>query len=94
MRRIALDRKTGKTRWKVDRRSELAGYVTPCIRRVREDERRRSSATSTAHGITAVDLKSGRINWEIDKIWNDRTVSSPQLIEDLVFGSFGKALSG
>jgi len=89
---IALDRKTGKTRWKVKRRSELAGYATPCIRRV--GRRTEVVFTSTAHGITAVDLKSGRISWEIDKIWDDRTVSSPQLYGDLVFGSFGKGLSG
>ena len=89
---IALDRKTGKTRWKVDRKSELAGYATPCIRRW--GGRTEAIFTSTAHGITAVDLKSGRISWEIDKIWDDRTVSSPQLFGDLVFGSFGKGLSG
>lgn len=89
---IALDRKTGKTRWKVDRKSELAGYATPCVRR--SGGRAEAIFTSTAHGITAVDLQSGRIRWEIDKIWNDRTVSSPQLFGDLVFGSFGKGLSG
>jgi len=89
---IALDRKTGKTRWKVDRRSELAGYATPCIRR--SGGRTEVVFSSTAHGITAVDLKSGRISWEIDKIWDNRTVSSPQLFGDLVFGSFGKGLSG
>ena len=89
---IALDRKTGKTRWKVDRKSELAGYATPCIRR--RGGRTEAIFTSTAHGITAVDLKTGRVSWEIDKIWDDRTVSSPQLFGDLVFGSFGKGLSG
>ncbi|MEM7015615.1 MAG: PQQ-binding-like beta-propeller repeat protein, partial [Verrucomicrobiota bacterium] len=26
---IALDRKTGETRWKIDRKTELAGYATP-----------------------------------------------------------------
>ena len=31
---------------------------------------------------------------EIDKIWDNLTVSSPQLFGDLVFGSFGKGLSG
>ena len=72
---IALDRKTGKTRWKVDRQSELAGYATPSIRRV--GGRAEAVFTSTAHGVTAVDLKSGRISWEIDKIWDDRTVGSP-----------------
>ena len=89
---IGLDRKTGKTRWKVDRRSELAGYATPCIRR--SGGRTEVVFSSTAHGITAVDLKSGRISWEIDGIWDNRTVSSPQLFGDLVFGSFGKGLSG
>ena len=80
---IALDRKTGETRWKVDRRSELAGYATPCIRR--SGGRTEVVFSSTAHGITAVDLKSGRISWEIDKIWDNRTVSSPQLFGDLVW---------
>lgn len=89
---IALDRKTGETRWTVDRRSELAGYATPCIRR--SGGRAEAIFTGTAHGITAVDLKSGRISWEIDRLWDDRTVSSPQLFGDLVFGSFGKGLAG
>ena len=89
---IALERKTGKTRWKIDRKSELAGYATPCIRRI--GDRAEAIFTSTAHGVTAVDLQSGRISWEIDQLWDDRTVSSPQLHGDLVFGSFGKGLSG
>lgn len=89
---IALERKTGKTRWEIDRKSELAGYATPCIRRV--GDRPEAIFTSTAHGITAVDLQSGKISWEIDKLWDDRTVTSPQLHGDLVFGSFGQGLSG
>jgi len=89
---IALDRKTGATRWKIDRKSELAGYATPCIRRV--GDRAEAVFTSTPHGITAVDLQSGKISWEIDQLWDNRTVTSPQLHNDLVFGSFGKGLSG
>lgn len=89
---IALERKTGETRWQIERKSELAGYATPCIRRL--GERAEAIFTSTAHGITAVDLQSGDIRWEIDGLWDDRTVSSPQLHGDLVFGSFGKGLSG
>ncbi|MDF1860386.1 MAG: PQQ-binding-like beta-propeller repeat protein [Verrucomicrobiales bacterium] len=89
---IALDRKTGETRWKVDRKSELAGYATPCIRRV--GDRAEAIFTSTVHGITAVDLQTGGISWEIDQLWDNRTVSSPQLYRELVFGSFGQGLSG
>lgn len=89
---IALDRQTGETRWKIDRKSELAGYATPCIRRV--GDRTEVVFTSTPHGVTAVDLQSGRISWEIDGLWDNRTVASPQLFEDLVFASFGQGLSG
>ena len=89
---IALDRTTGKTRWKVDRKSELAGYATPCIRRV--GEKAEAIFTSTVHGITAVDLQRGEISWEIDELWDNRTVTSPQLYKDLVFASFGQGLSG
>lgn len=89
---IALERKTGETRWKIDRKTELTGYATPCIRRV--GDRAEAIFTSTAHGITAVDLQSGEISWEIDQLWDDRTVSSPQLHGELVFGSFGQGLSG
>ena len=88
----ALERKTGETRWKIDRKTELAGYATPCIRR--EGERAEAIFTSTAHGITAIDLQNGQISWEIDQLWDDRTVSSPQLYGELVFGSFGQGLSG
>ncbi len=89
---IALERKTGKTRWKIDRQSDLAGYATPCIRRV--GDKAEAIFTSTVHGVTAVDLQTGDISWEIDQLWDNRTVSSPQLHGDLVFGSFGKGLSG
>lgn len=89
---IALDRKTGETRWKVNRKSELAGYATPCIRRI--GGKTEAIFTSTVHGVTAVDLLSGEINWEIDQLWDDRTVTSPQLYRDLVFASFGQGLSG
>jgi outer membrane protein assembly factor BamB len=41
-----------------------------------------------------VDLETGQISWEIDQLWDNRTVSSPQLHGDLVFGSFGQGLSG
>ncbi|MEO0447691.1 MAG: PQQ-binding-like beta-propeller repeat protein, partial [Verrucomicrobiota bacterium] len=89
---IALDRKTGETRWKIDRKSELAGYATPSIRRV--GDRAEAVFTSTAHGITAIDLQTGDLSWEMDGLWDDRTVSSPQLDGDLVFASFGQGLSG
>lgn len=90
---IAVDRRTGKTRWKVNRRTELAGYATPCIRRIKGAQPE-LIFTGTAHGITAVDLVTGKVNWEIDNVFASRTVGSPQLYRNLIFASHGAGLSG
>jgi outer membrane protein assembly factor BamB len=89
---IAVDRKTGKTRWKVNRRTELAGYATPCVRQTEDGPE--LIFTGTAHGITGIDLATGKVNWEIDNVFASRTVGSPQLHGDLVFASHGAGLSG
>jgi outer membrane protein assembly factor BamB len=90
---IAVDRMTGKTRWKVPRHTELAGYATPCVRRV-DGGRPEVIFTGTAHGITSVDLATGKVNWEIDDVFASRTVGSPQLHGELVFASHGAGLAG
>ena len=90
---IAVDRMTGKTRWKVPRRTELAGYATPCVRHI-DGGRPEVIFSGTAHGITSVDLATGKVNWEIDDVFASRTVGSPQLHGDLVFGSHGAGVSG
>ena len=89
---IAVDRKTGKTRWKIDRRTVLAGYSTPCVRQT-GGAAPEVVFSGTAHGMTGVDLATGKVNWEIKGILNSRVVGSPQLYEDLVFGSYGSGLS-
>jgi outer membrane protein assembly factor BamB len=89
---IAVDRMTGKTRWKIDRRTVLAGYSTPCVRQTGGDGPE-LVFSGTAHGMTGVDLATGKINWEIQGILNSRVVGSPQLYQDLVFGSYGSGLS-
>jgi len=88
---IAIDRKTGKTRWKIGRKTVLAGYSTPCLRQTGRGAELVFSGT--AHGMTGVDLNTGKINWEIKGILGSRVVGSPQLYRDLVFGSHGVGLS-
>ncbi len=89
---IAVDRMSGKTRWKIDRRTVLAGYSTPCVRQAGGGARE-LVFSGTAHGMTGVDLATGKLNWEIKGILNSRVVGSPQLYQDLVFGSYGSGLS-
>jgi outer membrane protein assembly factor BamB len=89
---IAMDRKTGKTNWKLNRKTILAGYATPCIRQV-EGGKPELIFVGTAHGITSVDPITGKVNWEIDNILRSRTVASPQLYGNLVYASHGVGVS-
>jgi outer membrane protein assembly factor BamB len=90
---IAVDRKTGRTRWKVERETKLSAYSTPCLS-PSLDGGPEVIVTSTAHGITAVDLATGRVNWEIGGIFHDRCVGSPALAPGLVFASYGRGSRG
>ena len=90
---IAVDRKTGRTRWQVPRRTTLAPYSTPCIHQ-RDDGKKELIFTSTSHGITAVDPASGKINWEIDDLFSDRCVGSPVSAGGLIIATHGRGVSG
>jgi len=90
---VAVDRKTGRTRWQVPRRTTLAAYSTPCVHRC-DDGRRELIFTSTSHGITAVDLATGKINWEIADIFHDRCVGSPISAAGLVIAGYGHGTRG
>ena len=90
---LALDRKTGQTRWQVERRTALSPYSTPCVRRP-DDGPPELIFSSTAHGITAVDLVSGKVNWDIDDVFRDRCVGSPVSAAGLVIAGYGHGNRG
>ena len=85
---IAVDRKTGRTRWQVPRRTALSPYSTPCVRRS-DGGRPELIFTSTAHGISGVDAVTGRLNWEIGDVFRDRCVGSPVSAAGLVIAGYG-----
>lgn len=85
---IAVDRKTGKTRWQVPRRTALAAYSTPCVHQP-DDGPPELIFSSTAHGITAVDPTTGKVDWEVPKVFLDRCVGSPVCAGGLVIASYG-----
>jgi outer membrane protein assembly factor BamB len=88
---IAVDRRTGRTRWTIDRPTAFSSLSTPCIYR-RPDGRTWLIFTSTLHGITLVDPATGKIDWELDQKFVDRCVSSPLVAGDLVFAGYGAGL--
>ena len=90
---VALDRVSGNVRWQLSRKTMLASYATPCIREIAGGDKE-LLLTSTAHGISAVNVATGELNWEIRDLFKDRCVASPILAGDLVIGSYGHGVNG
>ncbi|MFO0897726.1 MAG: PQQ-binding-like beta-propeller repeat protein [Pirellulales bacterium] len=89
---VALDRRTGEKRWSTPRKSREAAYSVPCVRKLPSggDE---LVFNSGAHGITGVNPRTGSVNWELD-VFDKRSVSSPLVVNGLVFGSCGSGAGG
>ncbi len=91
---IAIDRKTGQTRWKLDRKtSPKTSYSTPCIYSPPTGERQ-LIFTSLAHGMTGVDPNTGTVVWELSSAFISRVVSSPVIAGELLIGTCGDFSSG
>ena len=90
---IALERTTGRTRWKTTRNSELVAYSTPCIYQP-NGARPQLIFNSRAHGISSIDPWTGEKNWEVADVFNKRSCSSPVIAGDLILGSCGSGGGG
>jgi len=88
---IAVDARTGATRWRTERNSERVAYSTPFV--YRGDTKPQLIFASGAHGLSSIDPASGRTLWELD-VFDKRTVSSPQAIDGLIFGTCGSGAGG
>lgn len=89
---IALDRKSGETRWKRPRSTEESAYGTPCAYR-EPDGRPALLFSSHAHGLSSIDPRSGEVNWEA-RVFDKRTVSSPIVAGGLLMGTCGSGGGG
>lgn len=90
---LAVDSKTGETRWQTSRRTSSAAYSTPCLFEP-EGEKPALIFNSQAHGISAVDPETGAPLWEYAKAFDKRSVSSPIVAGGLIFGSCGSGAGG
>ena len=89
---IAVDRATGKTRWRIDRRMRLPSWATPCLCR-------RGGAVdvvfaSSACGLVGIDPKTGQTTWQAGGAVPDRVAASPIVAGGLVVGACGKDTGG
>jgi outer membrane protein assembly factor BamB len=90
---IAVDRKSGATRWQTETKTYLAGYSTPCVYQA-EGGRPELVFSYTAHGLVALDPATGKINWEFGQPFLDRAVISPVVAPGLVIAGHGAGLRG
>jgi outer membrane protein assembly factor BamB len=89
---VALDRKTGKERWKTPRGIKYVSYSTPCIYEA-PDGSARLVCSSTSDGMTSLDARTGKTIWSRD-CFVLRTVSSSVMAGGLAFGSCGSGGGG
>lgn len=90
---VAVNAQTGATVWQTPRRSVVVAYSTPCVRESR-DGHASLIFNSQAHGIYAVDPETGKVLWEYAAAFNKRSVSSPFIAGDIIFGSCGSGGGG
>jgi outer membrane protein assembly factor BamB len=90
---VAVDAKTGSTVWQTPRTSAVVAYSTPCVYEPKNDKAA-LIFNSQAHGIYAVDPDNGKVLWEYDKAFDKRSVSSPIVAGDIVYGSCGSGGGG
>jgi outer membrane protein assembly factor BamB len=90
---IAMDAKTGRTRWQTPRKSRASNYSTPCIYKS-FDGKPVLIFNSEPHGISAIAPDTGKPVWEFTQAFDKRSVSSPVIAAGLLLGSCGSGGGG
>ena len=91
---VAVNCETGKQVWKTQRDSGFkTAYSTPVIYTPSKG-RPQLVVHSQANGITGVDAATGKQLWQFKNAFAKRTVSSPVLAGDIVFGTCGAGGGG
>ncbi len=88
---LAIDRKTGETRWKIPRDSKRLTFSTPCVYQA-PNGKTELIFTNWWLGVTSVDPTTGKALWELSVFGRphaERAISSPVVFKDLVLSVCG-----
>jgi outer membrane protein assembly factor BamB len=88
---LALDRRTGETRWKIPRKvldKQNTSYAAPCVYEPASGPPE-LIVCSWAHGITSVDPRTGKTNWELAAL-ERRPVGSPIIVNGMILANCGE----
>lgn len=89
---MAFDRSTGADRWKTQCHSANTSYSVPAIFEPSSGAAQIVN-TNTGDGMFALDPSSGKVLWS-NPFFDKRTVSSPLVKGDIIFGSTGSGGGG
>jgi outer membrane protein assembly factor BamB len=90
---VAVEKKTGQLRWKLDRTSGKTPASTPVVYHPKGGSDQ-VIFTSTKHGIASIDASSGNEAWSVPDAFNLRCVGSPIVAGDLIIGQCGEGSAG
>ena len=91
---VGLEPENGEEKWRLERESNDKGsYSTPLLREAEEGVLE-AIFTSTAHGITALDPKTGKVRWEHNPDFSQRCVGGPVISGETIFASAGSGGGG
>lgn len=90
---LAFNKRTGDDLWTTPRTSDKASYSVPCLHEGKNGKPE-LLLCSTTHGMFGLDLTSGVENWSVKDAFRMRTVSSPVVVGQIVFGSTGSGAGG
>ena len=86
---VALDAKTGQTRWEIKRPSKDAPYAVPMLYQPTPTAPAQLLFCSTANGVTSVEAKTGKVLWDMPGLFSLRCVGSPIYAGGLIFAGTG-----
>ena len=83
----ALDKATGKERWKIERKIEIMTYATPIIIEVKGEPQLINSCLDD--GLMGINPRNGKVLWNTPCNFDLRTVAMPVHWKGIVYGSCG-----
>jgi outer membrane protein assembly factor BamB len=91
---VAVDRMSGEVRWKLARPAGITAFATPCVLDT-DSKEKTLLATSTASGLTAINVETGKIIWQgLTDSLIQRCVASPIVAGGMVLVSCGQGGNG
>lgn len=85
---VALDAKTGKQAWKLDIPNCLNTFSTPVVHELKDGSKELICADNGS-GVMGIALKTGKINWQHNPGYKQRSLGSGVLSDEFYFCTFG-----